>query len=164
MRRVSTLASGKSLLLVSSRSFSFSLNYQFAFPLSLSSCLVYMSWPSSQLNTKKGLFKAVQRSLWDSYLPANTTLLAALALIKAHLTTHAGFWACLCLSFLCNNQKTFHRKDVKSIGFMSFFSFFFLNLSSDYSPLLSDTQLETINAYSMSIKKSFFSLKGILTV
>lgn len=121
MRRVSTLASGKSLLLVSSRSFSFSLNHQFAFPLSLSSCLEYMSWSSSQLNTKKGIFKAVQRSLWDSYLPANTTLLAALALIKAHFTTRADFWACLCLSFLCNNQKTFYRKDVKSIGFMSFF-------------------------------------------
>ena len=86
---------------------------------------------------------------------ANTTLLAALTFIKAHFTTHADCWTCLCLSFLCNNQKTFYRKDVKSVGFMSFF-FFFFNLSNDYSPLLSDIQLETINAYIMSIKKSFF--------
>lgn len=159
MRRVSTLASGKSLLLVNS-SFSFPSNYQFVFPIFLSSCPVYMSWSSIQLNTKKGIFKAIQSSLWGSYLPANITLLAALTFLKAHFTTHADCWTCLCLSFLCNNQKTFYGKDVKSVGFMSFF----LNLSHDYSPLVSDIQLDNITAYIMSIKKCFFRLKGILTV
>lgn len=123
----------------------------------LSSCPVYMSWSSIQLNTKKGIFKAIQRLSLGQLSPCQYYTSSCFNLPKSpfHNSCRLLNFAYVCPS--CATIRKSYGKDEKC-----WIHVLFLNLSQGLASGVLDIQSDNITAYIMSIKKCFFRLKGIL--